>query len=339
MTFNILSDGHKILDASTPIVEDWMAKGFKLRTRNFGNDLFCFSPTSYPYKVRSHSQKSPNNFVSLSLTGTGCSLMCEHCEGRLLKGMEPALTPESLLKRCQAIADKGGEGILISGGSDLHGHVPVDRFADAISHVKHDLGLKVVVHTGLVTQKTAELLGTAGIDAAMLDVIGSDSVAKKVYHLDNGPSRMNETMSILKERGVPIVPHLLVGLDYGRLSNELEALDMISQNNPDALVVIVLSPIRKTSMENVIPPSPETVGRIMTIARLGFEKTPLLLGCARPIGDHKIESDRYAIQSGINGVAYISQEGIDFAYQMGLNPVFRDVCCSLAFQMIGLGKT
>lgn len=84
-------------------------------------------------------------------------------------------------------------------------------------------------------------------------------------------------------------------------------------------------------MADVKPPSPETIGRVLTVARLGFEKTPLLLGCARPIGDHKAQTDNFAIRGGANGIAYVSQEGVDFARKSGLSPVFMDICCSLAF--------
>jgi uncharacterized radical SAM superfamily protein len=87
-------------------------------------------------------------------------------------------------------------------------------------------------------------------------------------------------------------------------------------------------------MERVDPPTPEDIGRIMTVARLGMKEVPLLLGCARPMGTHKIETDRYAIMSGANGIALISQKGVDLARGIGLKPVFRDVCCSLAYKTL-----
>jgi len=70
------------------------------------------------------------------------------------------------------------------------------------------------------------------------------------------------------------------------------------------------------------------------VARLAMKETPLLLGCARPIGQHKIDTDSYALRSGVNGIAYISQEGVNYAKTLGLNPVFRDICCSLAYELI-----
>jgi len=246
--------------------------------------------------------------------------------------MVPAITPEELVQRCQEAKARGAEGVLISGGSDSKGHVPLDRFGEAIKTVKDELDLKVVIHTGLVSAETARLLQEASIDAAMLDIIGDEQVAESVYHIDDGPSRMNASLGLLRDSGIPTVPHVLVGINYGKIGGELEALQMIADNDPAAVVMIALNPVRRTPMESVSPPTPETIGRIMTIARHGMEKTPVLLGCARPMGQHKIDSDKYAVMSGANGIAYISQEGVDLARTRGLKPVFMDVCCSLAYQ-------
>ncbi|MFW9768040.1 MAG: radical SAM protein [Candidatus Thorarchaeota archaeon] len=332
MSFDFLTEGKALLNSSSSDLKEWMNQSFNERLNVFGNELLCYSPTAYPYKIHDHKQASPDNFVSLSVTGTACSLNCEHCNGQLLKGMESAITPESLFDRCKQIKDSGGEGVLISGGSDSDGYVPLERFGEAIKQVKTDLRLEVVIHTGLVSEKTAQLLAEAKIDAAMLDIIGDERVSREVYHIENGPERMRESLDILESLGIPTVPHVLVGLDYGRLGGELEALEMIAQGSPAAIVIIALSPIRKTAMEDVVPPSPEDIGRILTIARLGMRKIPSLLGCARPMGQHKIDTDKFAIRSGTNGIALISQDGVDYARSLGLEPVFLDVCCSLAYK-------
>ena len=334
MSFDIINEGNAILNASTDDLQVMMREGLDQRLTIYGKDLLCYSPTAYPYEIKDHAQVSPHNFVSLSVTGTSCSLMCEHCEGHLLKGMESTITPESLFDRCKEIKSLGGEGVLISGGSDSKGFVPLERFTDSIQRMKSELGLDVVVHTGLVSEKTAQGLAEAQIDAAMLDVIGDNRVSKEVYHIEDGPRKMRQSLDILEDFGVPTVPHVLVGLDYGKLAGEIEALDLIAQGNPAAVVIIALSPIRKTSMGSVNPPSPGDIGRVMTVARLGMKEVPLLLGCARPMGSHKVETDKYAVLSGVNGIAMISQEGVDLAKENALKPVFLDVCCSLAHKTL-----
>jgi uncharacterized radical SAM superfamily protein len=110
--------------------------------------------------------------------------------------MEPALDPETLLQKCTEAKEKGGEGVLISGGSDARGHVPLARFGKAIQTIKKDLGLEVIVHTGLVDEKTASILGNANIDAAMIDIIGDSVVAKDVYHIEDGPVKMARSLDL-----------------------------------------------------------------------------------------------------------------------------------------------
>jgi uncharacterized radical SAM superfamily protein len=334
VSFDIIDEGHAVLKVSSDEFEEIMKVSLDQRLSIYGNGLLCYSPTAYPYEIKDHTQVSPHNFVSLSVTGTSCSLKCEHCDGRLLKGMKSTITPESLFERCQEIKTMGGEGVLISGGSDAKGYVQLERFTDSIQRVKSELNLEVVVHTGLVSEKTAQGLAEAQIDAAMLDIIGDDRVSREVYHIEDGPRKMRHSLDILEELGIPTVPHILVGLDYGKLAGEIEALDLIAQGNPAAVVIIALSPLRKTPMGEVNPPAPEDIGRIMTVARLGMKEVPILLGCARPMGNHKIATDKYAILSGVNGIALISQEGVDFARENGLKPAFLDVCCSLAYKTL-----
>jgi len=334
VSFDILKDGHRILKSSKDDLDNWLSRAFQSRLTSFDNQLVCYSPTAYPYEIKDHKQVRSSNFLSLSVTGTSCSLNCEHCASQLLKGMEATITPESLFERCLEIKSQGGEGVLISGGSDSSGYVPLERFGKAIGRVKNELDMQVVVHTGLVTPETAYQLAKAGIDAAMLDVIGDDDVSSKVYHISDGPRKMRRSLDILEEHKIPTVPHVLVGLNYGQLGGEIEALQMISEGSPSAVVIIALSPVRKTPMENATPPSPENIGRIMSVTRLGFPDIPILLGCARPMGQHKIDTDKFAIRSGVNGIAMISQEGVDFARAQGLEPKFEDVCCSLAYQTL-----
>ncbi|TFG10989.1 radical SAM protein [Candidatus Thorarchaeota archaeon] len=331
LPFDIIQEGREILQLSPAQLESRMRSAFKIRTKGFGRTLYCYGPTSYPYNIKEHQQKSKHNFPSFSVTGTSCALQCEHCSGQLLRGMDATLSPDELLSRFSEIAEKGGTGALVSGGSDGQGRVPLLRFGDAIAQGK-EMGLDIVVHTGIVDESTAEMLAAASVDAVMLDIIGDSQVMKQVYHLRDGVKAIRASLDILHAHRLPIVPHILVGLNYGELSGELNAIDMVSGYDPAGLVVIALSPLPKTPMEHIQPPAPETIGRIMTVARFALPKTPLLLGCARPMGEHKIHTDRYAVDSGANGIAYVSQEGVDYAREQSLEPVFQDVCCSLASQ-------
>ena len=93
MSFDIIDEGQAILQASSGDLEIMMSEGLDQKLTIYGSDLLCYSPTAYPYEIKEHSQVSSHNFSSLSVTGTSCSLKCEHCDGRLLNGMESTMTP------------------------------------------------------------------------------------------------------------------------------------------------------------------------------------------------------------------------------------------------------
>jgi len=284
------------------------------------------------YKSTSHG------FPGISITGKSCHLNCEHCNGKLLESMMPATTPQDLYNTCVKISGEGSSGCLISGGSLNDGSVPLIDFIPTIKKVKQELGLKIVVHTGLIHPPLAEALADANIDAAMLDIIGSKDTIKEVYHLDCDMDSFDRSLSLLEENKIPTVPHIVVGIHYGKIKGEREALAMILNHHHAAVVVVALMPMAHTSMENAAPPSPWDITRVILASRLSMPSTPLLLGCARPRGLHKIKTDILAIKAGVDGIAYPSEEVCNFARKLGLNIEFHQECCSLLWQKLDCYK-
>ena len=113
-------------------------------------------------------------YPAISITGNQCSLNCEHCRGTLLTSMLPAETPEQLVGRCLSQRDKGAFGVLISGGCDRMGRLPWKRFFPAIEKIKKETDLFISVHSGIVDAATARDIKNAGVDQALLDIIGDD---------------------------------------------------------------------------------------------------------------------------------------------------------------------
>jgi len=124
------------------------------------------------------------------------------------------------------------------------------------------------------------------------------------------------------------VPHVIVGLHHGKLKGELHALEMISKYKPSALAIIAFMPIHGTEMEKVEPPKPIDIARVTATARAMFPETPLVLGCMRPKGRHRVETDVLAIKAGVNAIAFPTEEAITFAQQHGYKIVFSSFCCS-----------
>jgi len=217
-----------------------------------------------------------------------------------------------------------------------NGSVPLRKFIDAIAKVKRDLGLTMVVHTGVIDPLTARRLKEAGADVALIDVIGSDETIREIYQLNVKVEDYDKALWALHQSGIPTVPHVLVGLHYGRLKGEIQALKIISKHSPSAVIVIALIPIQGTPMEKVDPPTPEDIVRVLTTARLMMPHTPIVLGCMRPKGRHRVKTDTLAVRAGVNAIAFPAEEAVQLAQSLGLEVTFSSLCCSQIFNDIHL---
>jgi len=321
----------RLLQASREELEEMMEVSRELSWKNFGRRIRFYAPGFASYKSPFFSS-SPWLFPSVSVTGTACALKCKHCQGKLLKTMIPAFTPAELVGVCRELKGKGCLGLLISGGCLSDGSVPLSRFIGAMAQIKRDLGLKIVAHTGLIDGETARRLKEAGVDAALIDIIGSNETIREVYQLNAGVKDYDESLRALHEAGIPSVPHVLIGLHYGKIKGELHALELISKYDPAAVIIIALTPIRGTLMEDVKPPTPEDIVKILIAARLMMPATPIVLGCMRPKGKHRLEADKLAVRAGVNAIAFPTEAAINLAESMGLAITFSPLCCSQIFE-------
>jgi uncharacterized radical SAM superfamily protein len=308
--------------------EELQAKAWEVRQRHHPAELVFAVPGVKRYDTE-YYVNSPHRFVSISLTGRQCALGCEHCRGKLLVGMLPALTPEALLKLGPRLLARGCEGVLISGGADADGAVPIVDHLSAIAQLKAS-GLQIIVHTGLLDRETAEGLKAAAVDQVLFDVVGDVETIRQVLHLDRTPDDYAATLALLDELEIPVAPHIIVGLHFGQMRGELTALEMIGRSHASVVVIVVLRPLPGTPMADVPPVEPEAIGRVAAAARLLNPKVPLTLGCARPPGLAKIEMERRAVMAGVNSVAFPDPATVRLAEELGLETAFVESCCTLA---------
>ena len=286
-----------------------------------------YAPSFMYYKTR-YYRSSQTHFPTVSVTGTACALNCKHCGGKVLETMRPAETPETLLAFAAKLKQQGASGFLVSGGCLPDGSVPLKPFIPAIEKIKRELGLTVFVHTGIIDSDTALALKTAGVDAALIDIIGSDETVKKVYNLNVTVKDYARSLNALQEAGLNLVPHVIVGLHDGKLKGELEALKIIASVKPSAIVVIAFMPIHGTAMAEAKPPQPAEIAKVTAAARLMFPRTPLALGCVRPKGKHRVETDVLALKAGVDAIAFPSEEAVKYAEEQGYAFSFSSFCCA-----------
>ena len=289
--------------------------------------IHFYAPSLMHYKT-SYYCSLPMRFPAVSVTGTACALNCRHCEGKILQNMHPANTPEKLFDLGAKLKQNGALGFLVSGGCLPDGSVPLKPFIPAIEKIKRELDLTVFVHTGIIDVATARTLKTAGVDAALIDIIGSDEIIKRICNLNVTVRDYANSLNALQEAGLNFVPHVIVGLHDRKLKSEFHALRMISLCNPSAIAVIAFMPIHGTAMASAKPPQPADIAKVTLAARLMFSETPLILGCMRPKGKHRAETEILALKAGVDAMAFPSEETVRYAEEQGYTLSFSSYCCA-----------
>lgn len=311
-------------------IPDAYASAWRTRRTHFDDIIAFHAPSIKEYETSEFSGQA-GAFVSLSVTGSQCSLQCDHCNGAVLDGMAPATDPETLVTRVRELAERGAEGVLISGGCNPRGQVDLEPYLDGIA-VAADNGLEVALHTGLIHDPdTAQAYADAGASAAMVDIIGATDTIESVYHLsETTPNAYKQTLEHLDAAGLTLIPHVVAGLHYGEIRGEYDAIEMIADVGVDTLVFVVVMPVAGAPMADVEPPDPAAVGDLFRTARERLPETTIMLGCARPrTADYSVAIERRAIQAGVNGIAFPSEGIIDYATDLGLEPTRHHTCCSL----------
>jgi uncharacterized radical SAM superfamily protein len=249
----------------------------------------------------------------------------------MLEAMVSVRAGGDLFSLAERLHEEGSDGILLSGGSNRAGTVPLVAHLRHVPKIREELGMKVVVHSGLVTPELAQALGLAGVDGVMIDLIGADETLRDVYHLDRNVKDVERSLRLLCEQGLCVIPHIVLGLHFGRFLGEWRALEMVTDREISTLVLVVLVPLAGTPMAGVVGPSVTQLAEFFARARLTAPSMTINLGCARPLGREKLELDQAAIDLGLNGIAYPADGAIDYARSRGLTPRLFEYCCSLTW--------
>ncbi|MBI4188990.1 MAG: radical SAM protein [Betaproteobacteria bacterium] len=290
-----------------------------------------YTPTFKAYATSELAGCGKSAWPAVSITGGECQLQCDHCKAKILEPMIPARTPDELWRVVNREIERGARGMLLSGGSNLRGEVEYDAFYPAIRRIKQAFpAFKIALHTALVDRDTALSMEDAGIDAAMMDVIGSQDTITQVYHLRRSVDDFERSLESLVATSLKVVPHIVIGLHYGRLLGEWNALEIVRRQRPAALVLVVVMPFYAPQNRSFATPDPHQVGRFFPDARGALPDIPLLLGCARPAGAVKAQIDAYAVMAGLNGIAHPADGMIELAARLGREVRVTPACCSIA---------
>ncbi len=295
-----------------------------------GREIRFSTPTFKAYSSCDIEGCGNNAFPAFSVTAGGCALMCDHCQAKILEPMIPATSPEMLERKVRdLIAAQDLRGFLLSGGSTKRNDIRYERFYPVIERLKRDFPyLKVAIHSALTDERRAKLMEAAGVDTAMMDVIGSEETIRDVYHLDRPVDDFESTLAALCATSMDVVPHIVIGLHYGRIVGEPRALDIVSRHAIRSLVLVVVMPFYAKPGTFEMPRA-EDVGRIFLDARGRMRQNEVLLGCARPPGMHRRVTDAYAVAAGLDGIAFPAEGTLAVAQALGRPAVQEHACCSI----------
>ncbi len=308
-----------------------VSHAFALRQAQFPDEIEFYAPGLKRWQTSEWRPRHPTRFLPVSVTGSACALQCDHCQAKVLDGMISVRAGQDLFDLARRLKAGGSQGLLVSGGSTRTGGVPLAGHLRHVPRIRHELGMRVVVHSGVVTPALAEALADAEVDAVMLDIIGADATIRDVYHLDLTVADFERSLALLAGRGLRIIPHLVLGLHYGRFLGEHHALEMVARHRVSTLILVVLVPLVDTPMAHLAPPAVDEVVGFFEHTRLAMPTTRVNLGCARPMGAAKVELDTAAVDLGLNGIAYPAEGIIDYARRRGLQPKLFEWCCSMSW--------
>ncbi len=288
------------------------------------------TPTFKEYESSELEGCGKNSFPAFSITAAACGLNCDHCQKKILEPMIPATNPAMLDEKVrQLINTQGLNGFLLSGGSNKRNEIAYGRYMPVVEKLKRDFPeLKVAVHSALLDEARAREMESAGVDTVMMDVIGAEETIRQVYKLDRPVEDFEATLAALCSTSMEVTPHIVVGLHYGQILGEANALDIVSRYDVTALVLVVIMPFY-AKPGTFATPDTDDVGRIFFDARERLPDKQVLLGCARPPGMHKRVTDAYAIMAGLDGIAFPADGAVSVAHTIGRPFEQAHSCCSI----------
>ena len=305
--------------------QDWQA-----RSRDLLPPVHFYTPTFKSFQTSEIKSCGKNAWPAVSITGSQCKLQCDHCKARILEPMLPAQTPDELWRVVNQVIEDGALGMLLTGGSNHRNEVEYGPFYPTIRRIKNEFPqFRIAAHAALIDADGAQAMADAGVDVAMMDVIGAQETITQVYHLRRSVADFAATLKHLVATPMKVVPHIVIGLHYGTLLGEWEALEIIREQQPDAVVLVVVMPYYAPARKPFVTPPSTEIGRFFRAARAALPDIPLLLGCARPPGIAKLEIDSYAVMAGLDGIAHPGDGAVELAARLGRRVRVTPACCSI----------
>ena len=305
--------------------------------------------------ISNYYKNKPNSFLNISVTGSYCSLLCKHCKGLLLKEM---INLNSFFKTdlflnnldfnssndlnysYSSLYLNNIEGILFSGGFNKDGQLPlndeiIQKIYKVINYTKVNFNknAKFYMHLGFVNKQQAQKLSFLELDGVFVNIILDEYVIKNIYNLENKkPQDFLENITILKNLGLKVCPHIIIGLKQGDIIKELEEVKRLSELEIDFLVFAVAKNLYKNhnfiSDKNMNLSNVKKIIKLYDLAKFYLPKIPIALGCAKPPGLFSENLEIELLKRGIDVISFPTDKTIKYAIDNKYEIKFKELCCA-----------
>ncbi len=272
-------------------------------------------------------------FPAISLTGNDCSLNCSHCEGKYLENMTPASDPIEFVKNAAKLIQKGAKGFLLSGGCDPLGNLPFLRYETILQKFKERTEVIYNAHPGLAEFEEAMALARIGVDFLSYDLQLDPKVISEIHHMkDIDPDDYLYSYLTLLDTNIEVVPHILVGAQYGNIDREIDAIKVIEPDRTKRIVFLSLIPPK--SNPNFRAPHPLEVAKVILATKIMFPHLELALGCMHMRDSDLFDLERYAIWAGVERLAMPSRAILKWLESENYQIQRYSGCCAMPTHLL-----
>jgi len=268
----------------------------------------------------------PTGTMAVSVTGAACPLKCSHCGGHYLRHMV------DIERLPDVLQEKRPKSILLSGGCDTSGAVPLLTHLDEVAALSRRLetegrGFRVNVHPGVAAPEAARAIAqTASVIS--FDFVLDDETIREAFHGKWTGRDYVETLRNLRSGKAEVIPHILVGLYKGRLKGEYDAVDFLLKEGVGRIIFIVFIPTENTAWQDYPPPPPEEVASLIAWTRTRAPGLDISIGCMRPRGKYRELLDPLAVRAGCDRIVLPHPRALREAEALGLTVIRKEECCS-----------
>lgn len=221
-----------------------------------------------------------------------------------------AETPSRLQELVDKLILNNVKGVLISGGFNREGYLPVEPFLPVIKYMKEKHGLVVSIHTGLAPLKLVEEFSALHVDVVDYEFTLDQHYVNAMRGLKRSVDEYLETLDAMLQYGLNVVPHIPIGLTKNYAAVK-EALLTLYRRRVNVIVLIININSRDPHLKRVLI-------EILRFAREILD-SEISLGCMRPYWLKK-EIDKLVVRERL--VDRVANPNIDHC-----NVV--EACCSI----------